>query len=209
MKKNIGDKIVPKYIDQINEFFNEKFRLYGNDTKSLGWSEGSQRTRFEVFANLCDLNNKTVLDVGSGFGDLAYFLKKKYPAMTYVGYEINKNFIKNSRPSENISFELRDILRDPPKEKFDAVYSIGALNTAFEQNEKVMKLLIKRAYSCCNELAAVSMISKYIEDPYRSDELHYYDPCKIFTYAKKLSKKVILLHHYLPHDFTIVLFKSS
>jgi ubiquinone/menaquinone biosynthesis C-methylase UbiE len=197
------------YLKKINEFFDKNFEENKNSVKSLGWSKKSQKIRFEIFSKITSLKNKTVLDVGSGFGDLAYFLKNKNSFSKYTGYEINKNFFENCKNLKNISFELRNILEKPPKNKFDIVFSIGALNTNFSENEKVMKKLIKVSFDSCKELTAISMTSKYVDKEYKdTKKMYYYDPCKIFTYAKTLTPKVSLLHNYLPHDFTIILYKN-
>lgn len=198
----------PNYEKEINAFYNKAYKLYAKDVRGLGWSSKEiQRIRFEIFLNICDLNDKTVLDIGSGFGDLAYLLKEKYPSMHYVGYDINENFIKECHPEKNIRFEKRNILTNPPKEKFHAIYSSGALNSAFEGNDNVMKQLLKTCFHNCTAITAVNMLSNYTDPDMRFNDLHYYDPCMIFTYAKTLTKNVVLLHHYLPNDFTIVLFK--
>lgn len=196
--------------EKANKYFDKKFNKYSKSSKSLGWSKKSQKIRFDLFENLTSLNKKTLLDVGSGFGDLATHLQKKYPSIIYTGYDINENFINNSKKIKNAKFELRDILKKPPKNKFDVVFSIGTLNFNFGENKKTMKKLIRRVFDSCNEMAAISMTSTYVNDEFGNEkETYFYDPCEMFSYAKTLTSNVSLYHNYLPHDFTIVLYKKN
>lgn len=202
MKKNTSKEI-------INSFFDEKYEQYGKDVRSLGWSEESQRVRFDFFSNLTNLDNKAVLDVGSGFGGFSLYCKDIYPNMKYLGYDINKNFIEKSEESGNIKFEQRDVLENPPDIKFDVIFSIGALNVYTGDNLEMMKKFMKILFDSCNQVLAISMTSIYVDSNHRNDTTYFYDPCEIFSYAKTLTRDVVLYHNYLPHDFTIVLNKEK
>jgi len=196
-----------KQLKEINDFFNNRYKVHGNSVASLDWSKETQMLRFEIFSGFQDLNNKTILDVGSGFGDLGHYLKKKYPKVKYTGYDINENFISHCENKKDFTFELRNILENPPTKKFDAVYSIGTLNSKFTGNREVTKQYIKRLFDSCNILTAISMTSSYVDKGHKNPLAFYYDPSEMFKYAKTLTKKVTLRHDYLPHDFTLILYK--
>lgn len=197
------------YIQELNRFYNSKYEKHGNSVESLGCSEEGQIERFKIFSQLERLDGMHVLDVGSGLGHFATYIQTWYPSVQYTGYEINPNFIKQTVNRPSVSFEMRNILDEPPSRKFDVVYSIGALNTRFEGNEKVMQSFIEALFDCCTHMTAISMTSVYVDEEYRDENtMYYYDPCKIFTHAKSLTKRVKLLHDYLPHDFTVVLYKG-
>lgn len=195
------------YNEKVNKYFDDLYQQHGNDVQSLGWSKQSQIIRFKVFSDFANLMDKSVLDVGCGLGHLAGYLKDIDASIKYTGYDINKKFIDLCQPGENIVFEQRNILFDPPLEKFDLVFSVGALNTIVEDNEKTMREFIKVLFDNCNELAAVSMLSAYVDPGYENEGNYYYNPGQMFDYAKTLTKKVNLIHDYLPHDFTLILKK--
>lgn len=53
-------------------------RCYGaKSSLALGWRDhNSQLIRFEVLADIADLNGRSVLDVGCGYADLLPFLSE-------------------------------------------------------------------------------------------------------------------------------------
>ena len=55
----------------IQKFHEDKIEKYGSESaKSLAWfSEEDQLKRFEILAEIGDLNNCSVLDIGCGNGD--------------------------------------------------------------------------------------------------------------------------------------------
>ena len=68
-------------INKINilKLYNKRFKdkLLPNYRK-LGWgSKKSQDLRFKILIDRWNLENKSILDIGCGFGDFYFFLKKK------------------------------------------------------------------------------------------------------------------------------------
>ena len=62
--------------------------------KSLGWKgDDSQQKRFEVLAEVADLNGASVLDLGCGQGDLKGFLDNRFSAFRYIGIDQMPEFI--------------------------------------------------------------------------------------------------------------------
>ena len=195
------------YEEEINAYFNKLHAQYGLDIRSLGWSSASQKKRFDVFAGLADLTGKTILDVGCGFGDLAAHLNDRYPYASYMGFDINPAILEHARKSDRTSYKLHNILEEQPEKKYDAVFSLGALNTRFTDNIGIMKKLIEACYEACYEIAAISMTSAFVDAEYATEDMFYYDPGEMLNYGRTLCKRVSLLHDYLPHDFTLILKK--
>lgn len=55
-----------------------------------------------------------------------------------------------------------------------------------------------------------SNMGAWIYDTSIGDEdidIAYVNPTEIFTYCKSLAQNVVLRHDYLPHDFTIYMYK--
>jgi len=194
-------------ISTLKNFYTSLYKKYGYDSRSTGYSVEGQQVRYGVLSQLGDVNNKTILEVGSGLGHFYQFLKKRFKSFDYTGYDINENFVKETRDRIGPFFENRNILMDPVKDKFDFVFSIGILNTKIKDNEATTKELMERLYQACKKIAALSMTSIYVDKDYIHDHMFYYDPSSILRFARQLSKKVLLIHDYLPHDFTVVLKK--
>ena len=81
----------------ILHYHSERLSKYGQNVRSLWGSTESQRIRFKILAEMGDFNNKSVLDVGCGFGDFYTFLREQniHPAK-YCGIDISENYVKNA-----------------------------------------------------------------------------------------------------------------
>lgn len=196
---------------KVLSYYNALFRQHGEDVRSLGWSRESQQLRFGQMLAQVPAEAESLLDIGSGFGDLADFIAAHRARLAYAGWEINPDFLAAARRCRpTVSFEGRNILTDPPPPaSYDAVVCIGALNTQMGDNEALARAMIARMYEAARDVAVFSATSTHVDESYRQEDhgMYYYDPAPLFTFARRLSRKVDLLHSYLPHDFMLVLRK--
>ena len=198
MKKKTHDIII--------EHYNELYKKYGYNPAALGWLKGRQELRFKIFSEIGELNNSKILDVGCGFGHLSKFLKKKYTKFNYLGIDINKQFIDIAReknPDER--FQVRDIEKNKINTKFDWVFAIGTTNKAgsYEYIENTLTEMLK----ICKKGVAMDFMSTYV-DFKRKDSFHA-SPERVFKIAKKLSKRVVIRHDYLPFEFCVYIYKNN
>ena len=68
-----------------------RYQQYGYSPKTLGWLKGKQDIRFEILTSQYNFANKSVLDLGCGFGDLNITLSKKNIPYTYLGIDLAKS----------------------------------------------------------------------------------------------------------------------
>lgn len=193
---------------QIMGYYKAQYEKYGVSEKSLGWSKKSQLLRFEVACDQFPQDTGSVLDIGCGFGQLADFLQEKRPPCTYEGWDINESFLQHCVGRDNRTFKLRDILDSPPRENaYDVTLTIGSLNTEFGNNEETARAMIAALYKATRNICIFSATSTFVDEPYRQSHMHYYDPATLFRFARETSRKVDLIHSYLPHDFMLVMKK--
>ena len=66
-------------------FHKQRIKDFGSETiHALGWKTAASKTaRFDVLAEIADLNDHSVLDVGCGHGDLRANLGARYPRLRY------------------------------------------------------------------------------------------------------------------------------
>ena len=50
--------------------FRDNFNQYGYSQAALDWNKGKQDIRFDILTSFFDVKNKSVVDIGCGFGDL-------------------------------------------------------------------------------------------------------------------------------------------
>lgn len=79
----------------IQKFHADKIEKYGSESaQSLAWfSENDQIKRFEILAQIGDLNNCSVLDIGCGNGDLCYYLSQHFANVLYHGIDMISAFL--------------------------------------------------------------------------------------------------------------------
>ena len=135
----------------------------------------------KIFLNL-NLNNKKVLDLGCGSGQLSLYLKKIFPKINLIGIDISKNNLKRY-PFKN---SLLDIRKNYLKKKFDIVISFGLLHYVAYDLEKSINNISKMVKK--NGLFIfVEPNSRYILNPirklwYKIDPLFDSDNEKAFSY---------------------------
>jgi cyclopropane fatty-acyl-phospholipid synthase-like methyltransferase len=205
---SMKNKIISK--ERYKNFYGkELFDKYGFDVKSIDSSKReTQETRFKTLLKIGVQKNDSVLDVACGMGDMAdYFLRKKFP-VKYTGFDVSKNFIsyakgkfeKRKLKDMKIDFQVRDIYEDLTNEEFDWVI-ICAFNLLNID-------LIKKYFKKCKKGIAINSLSSHALK--KNPLFPYRDPLKMFSLVKeKVSPHVVLRHDYLPHDFTIYIYKDA
>jgi len=192
------------------EGYQKKFAKYGLDPRSVQWkSLGASHQRFRQFWSEIDFNNKSVLDIGCGFGELARFLLKRYENVDYTGVDIVPEFVqvaKKKYPSS--TFLVRDVLNDPLEDKFEVVVASGVINSNVENNLEYRKESIKTMFGMASRVFAFNMLGGHPQPETPKDSnVWYADSVEILEYCLTLTRRVILRHHYNPKDFTIFMYQ--
>ena len=196
-------------------YYVEKRHEHGESVESLGWSEKGQQIRFAKLANQIRFNicNDTILDVGCGHADLYLFLSllHGFEPHQYFGIDAMQEAIDCARekypkiPVDNLStLDLDSVVENEFKptwifcsgtmsfkSEFDTMTFIGKM---WEMSEKGI------AFNCLSSLKDKGHVT---EDP-----VIWKDPSAILKFCMTLTRNVRIDHSYLPHDFTIQMFKD-
>lgn len=190
--------------------YRERLAKYGEDIKALAsGAKERQLIRFKVLSEVGDLNNHSVLDLGCGFGDFYLDLKERGIKVDYTGYDICPDFIEICKKRfTEARFETKDIQIDPVKQRFDYVVSSQTFNNKLvnEDNETLIRDIIKKAYELSNIGMAIDMLSTYVD--FKEERLYYYNPEEIFKFCKTITKRVALRHDYPLFEFTLYVYKD-
>jgi len=190
--------------------FSALARRWGATSAGVGYSDRSQAKRFEIISKVGDLQGKTVLDVGCGFGGFYDFLQKKGVGLDYTGFDITPAMVEMARkrwPLLSDRFIECDILVDDPKSQYDFVVSNGPLNLRFENNLEIMVRLIERMLKLSRIGMVITMTSALTKKP--AESTYYYDPSEILRRVNAFCPNALVDHTYLPHDFAIFCYKRS
>ena len=193
-------KIYDKYIlDKLNDF------------EKVGWgSSESQKKRFEVLSEIGNLNNCSILDIGCGTGAFYKHLDNLYHDINYTGIDINENMVKIAKQTfPETTFFCIDILNKVENEiknrKFDYIFLSGVLNLSINNHEAMVSDMMKKMFDLSIKGIALNFLSMHA-DFFSAGEC-YLNPEKILSAALMIDRKVTLRHDYMPHDFTVYIFK--
>jgi len=200
---------------KIKELYQKKFAKHGHAPESLLWgSRGAAHQRFRQFWNEIDFSNKTVLDVGCGFGELSKFLDKKFINVNYTGIDIVPEFINQAKllyPHDkfpNRQFLVKDYLSEPISEKYDIVIASGILNSQVPSNVQYRENAIKTLWDISGRVFAFNMLGGHPQPENKAkSNVWYADSFKILNYCATLTNKVVFKSNYHPKDFTIFVYK--
>lgn len=193
----------------IRRFHESKFEKYGSDNShSLGWfSEESQLKRFGILSQIGDLNDRSILDIGCGNGDLCRYLNENYKNIYYSGIDLISTFLDNAvelnKNYPNTKFYQGDFMNGELPEA-DYVFACGSLNYKNTDPEFIFKA-ISRLFSYSKVGFGFNLLSETIN---QDGILATYDPEIIENYCKTLSSDIALKTNYEKGDFTIMLYKN-
>lgn len=199
MKKKTHDIII-KYHTQL-------YKKFGRHKASLGDPREHYNIKFKMMTEIGELNNSKILDVGCGWGDFLTYLNNKGINTKYTGVDINPKFIEICKSEhKKANFFERDIEKEKFEEdKFDYVFAVG-ITSLMESYDSVKKLIIEML-KISKKGIAINFMSTYVD--FQKKESTHFSPEKIFSIAKKLSKRVVIRHDYLPFEFFLYIYKND
>lgn len=203
---------MPSIFDRQVKLYQSAFKKHGISPKSLKWySYRSLALRYETLLKYLDINHKSILEIGSGFGDLIPFLQEQNKPFQYLGFDLVPEFIDYaSRAYPDYNFQNFNILEKPFSKKFDLVISSGAFNHNVTNNLSYRKKAITALWDHATTAIAFNMAGSHPMPPNHPQNIVYYaDSIEIFNFCTTLSPKVILDQSYSSKDFTIIMFKKT
>lgn len=202
---------------KIEDYYKEKFEQFGRDEKSLGWSKNKQNVRFHNLCRFFSIQDKSLLDIGCGFGDLLKYLKEEdVNLQSYTGIDLMPQFIEianKDHPESNHKFLKTDFKDFYSKEKeFDFIVASGifgfTIKNSEEENYKYIEEVIGKSFEMSKVGISFDFVSNKV-DFKASDTDFYADPAKILNIAYKFSRNVILNNSSMPFEFNIIIFKDD
>lgn len=194
-----------KKIKRIREFYLPKLSRKANSQR-LGWENTvTQLARFKAFVDRVDLNGRSLLDVGCGFGDLLSYLKDRGVDCRYTGVDIMKEMvIEAQKIHAGDRFINGDIFDDAScvKESFDFVYASGTFNINLKNGVAFIPKVIARFWECSKEGFAFNLLHERSAD--RDELYHYSSPDQIRPLFEGYNCELEFADDYLQNDFTVI-----
>jgi 2-polyprenyl-3-methyl-5-hydroxy-6-metoxy-1,4-benzoquinol methylase len=206
MKLSDSDK------NEVNKRYTNRFNEFGYSPKSLGWDKGKQELRSEILTSQYDFENKRILDIGCGFGDLNLTLQRKAKNYSYFGVDMVDVLIqagKERYKKPQIEFYTGDFLDTAFVGEFDYAIASGMFNFKLKDadNYEFIENVMKKALQLCKDGIAFDFLSDKVD--YKKEITFHSSPEKILAIAYKFSRNIILRNDYMPFEFSIFINKND
>lgn len=177
-----------------------------------GWENKiAQELRFIELIGQLDLNNKRILDVGCGTGNLLEYISTRFTGYQYTGVDILPHMIDRAKGKGlEGQFLLIDLFKNNPFKpgSFDIIFSSGIFNLNLGNNKEFLEdaLKIFMELSC----RTISFNLLWDKSPDREDRYFYFSPEEVSDWLVRKYREeweTSILKGYLKNDFTVHLNK--
>lgn len=190
-------------------YFEDRFQKYGEDVRTLWGNEKAQLDRFAVLSKIGNLQEKSILDVGCGFGDLFGYLRSNRIRLTdYLGIDFVEEIISVARIHyPEARFSRQDLAEVPENELFDYVFASGIFFMKGPAWEEYTLKTLQMMYLRARIGLAANFLSRFSGK--RDANSQYLDPGELLSLVtNEITTICELRHSYRSNDFTIFLYKD-
>ncbi len=200
-------------IEKIKQYYEPNLGKGLPDFEVLGWeSKEAQYLRFEMLEKNVAIENKKLLDVGCGLGNLLEYLRDKGIHFDYTGVDISSKMIeyaKKRNPESN--FLCLDIFNDNTfaPHTFDIIYTSGIFNLNLGNNYEFLITALKKFFHLSNSVVAFNLL--HHKSPDRDDRYYYFSPEEIVEILENFNcefSDIQIIEGYLKNDFMVVCKKN-
>jgi SAM-dependent methyltransferase len=194
---------------KIVSYYGTLIDKYGHDPRACDYGRAqSQEIKFRVLSEAMPLDNRSILDVGCGFGDFERYLASRFTGLRYSGIDICEGMVAEAlRLNPKLDVRVANLLNFSSTEQFDLVTANGILYLLGQDAWPIMQSLIIRMYELCSQAVAFNSLSGWATDK-ESGEF-YPDPLLVLEFCRTLTPWAVLRHDYHPRDFTIYMYKAQ
>jgi SAM-dependent methyltransferase len=194
-------------VERIVKRYSARLREHGDDIRTLAsGTEERRRVRFDVLTDVGVETGASIVDVGCGFGDYFGYLRERGIVVDYTGIDINPDLVAVARAKyPSARFLVDDIQRNPPP-PCDFFVSTSAFNLRLdhEDNYQFAAEMLRIMYGQARRGVAVDFLTSYVDYP--SPHGFHYEPERLLTIAKRLTKRVAIRHDYPLFEFCVYLY---
>jgi len=196
---------------EVNAYYSRKVKEFGPTPRGVDWnSVESQEIRFTQLLKIVDVDAPYVLgDFGCGYGALSDYVKPRFPACSYRGFDISEAMLEEARRLREVDARVGFSSDETFLNGCDYIVASGIFNVRLstpgdEWKSYIVETIDRLAYLATRGFAFNCLTSYSDADRMRAD-LHYADPCELFDYCKRrFSRNVALLHDYRLYEFTLL-----
>jgi len=192
------------------ERYSSRYLQHGYSPLTLGWDKGKQDLRYSILFEDYNLEGKSILDIGCGFGDANKIIRQSTENYTYLGVDLVGELIEKAEElyagSSNIRFIQGNFLDLDLNEKFDIVVCSGMFNFKLvdSDNYTFIHRVIEKAVKYATEGVSCDFLSNKVDVQY--EHTFHSDPSIVLNMAYDFSRNVVLKNNYMPFEFSLGIF---
>lgn len=200
-----GAKTSP-YEERLRRHYAPLVERHGGTYQSVDWgSARGQELRFRVLLEGGDFASSRVLDVGCGVGHLVDYLERRGFGGRYLGVDMVPEMVATAR-RRHPGWDFVEGTASPDISDFKPNYVVASGLFTFATPKRVEQT-IASMFSLTSRVLAFNTLSTW-GDTKVPGEFHA-DPLRLLEYCRALTRRVVLRHDYMPHDFTMYLYRDD
>lgn len=193
---------------QMLDWYNDSLDKYGDsDYRALTWGDAEGRSaayRYKIIDSIVSLNDRSVLEVGCGWGSIFDF---GFNPEDYLGLDINKALIEIAQNKyEDKRFINAELSNYSSSNKYDVCIASGVAGNRGGPtwHPDLLDSFLDDALRCA-DLVVINFPSIWAN--IRSEHVEYFAPEQVFAAAVRKNRNV-QLHHFENFDFFLTIGKT-
>ncbi len=199
--------MTPDPATTLRRHYQQRFATHGDGPLATQMSREGQRFRFLKLFEIADLGGRSILDVGSGLGDMYPLLKQQHPTAEYQGIDIVPEMVAcASAKYPDVRFRVANLLEQSVDESFDYVLMSVVFNNAVADPTGFLEALVSRAWERATRGLGFNFLSAHVN--FTEDTMAYHDPARVLDFCvRRLSRRVRIEHHYERCDVAVFVYR--
>lgn len=198
-------------IETVRERYSDRYRAHGYSPMTLGWGKnGRQEIRFQHLLEIGRLSDRSILDVGCGFGDLYGFLRERGWKGDYLGVDLVPDLIEEAtRQYPDATFRVCDFEKHAFDRQYDIVIASGIFNFRLQGDDNYGHIfrMLSKMYAVSSVGVAVDFMSNWVD--FQHPVAFHTDPAALVDIVKGISRRFVIRQDYMPYEFALYLYRDT
>jgi predicted TPR repeat methyltransferase len=146
--------------------------------------------------------------VGCGLAHYADYLERRYDDIRYTGIDLSSAMIELAgRRRSDLDLRVANLLDIQDGLSYDVVNANGIFYLLGDEAPDLVPRLVERMWSLARVAMAFNSLSAWA--PSRDPNEYQAHPLETAEMCRQFSPRIVLRHDYMPHDFTIYVYRGG